>query len=144
VFAADAAVATLVSPATMARALLRREAVRRPIRDALKLAWNKYEEARADYFITFALAHAAQRGLDAPTRGGRGKDPSIRERVLALGQTPSNMIAEARAQPEPEAAARLGLYLADPEATVRDATKRFVARGAPGRPIVPDRPIAPP
>lgn len=135
VFAADAAAATLVSPAAMARALLRREAVRRPIRDALKLAWNQHDQARDGSFIALALAHAAEQGLDAPIRRQRGTDPAIRDRIGALGQDLSAMIAEAKAAPGPEAAGRLGLYLADPEATVREATRRFVARGAPGRPI---------
>ncbi len=134
VFAADAAAATLVSPAAMAHALLRREAVRRPIRNALKFAWNRHEQARAGDFIAFALAYAAKRGLDAPQRRRRGTGPAIRDRIRALGQDSSAMIAEAKAPPEPEAADRLGHYLADPEATVRDATRRFVARGAPERP----------
>jgi hypothetical protein len=138
VFAADAAAATLVSPAAMARALLRQQAVRRPIRTALKLAWNQHEQARADYFIAFALAHVSQHPLDSPMPRRTKSDPTIRERILALGQEPSDtMIADARARPEPEAAARLGRYLADPEAIVREATKRFVSRGAPGRPIMP-------
>ncbi len=135
VLAADAAAATVVSPAAMARALLRQEAVRGPIRKALKLAWNQHEQTRVDHFIAFALAHVSRSGLDAPIRRRRGRGPSIRERILALGQQPSDMIGEASARPEPEAASRLGRYLADPEATVRDATRRFFARGAPGRPL---------
>lgn len=136
VFAADAAAATLVSPAAVARALLRRRTVRRPIRKALKLAWNQHEQARADYFIAFALAHAAQSQLDTPLLRVTKGDPSIHERFLALGQELSDtMIAKARARPDPDAADRLSHYLADPEATVRDATKRFVSRGAPWRPI---------
>ncbi len=136
VFAADAAAATLTSPAAAARALLRRRTVRRPIRKALKLAWNQHEQARAGYFIAFALAHAAQSGLDSPLLRGTKGDPSVRERFRALGQElSSTMIAEARTPPGPEAAGRLSHYLADPEAIVREATKRFVSRGAPWRPI---------
>ncbi|MFX8324062.1 hypothetical protein ABTL43_19900, partial [Acinetobacter baumannii] len=80
----------------------------------LKFAWNRHEQARAGDFIAFALAYAAKRGLDVPIRRQGGADPAIRDRIRALGQDSSAMIAEAKAPPEPEAADRLGHYLADP------------------------------
>lgn len=136
IFAADAAAASLVSPAAAASALLRREAIRGPIREALELGWRDYKQARATDFTAFILAQVARHGLDDPLPRANQGDPSIRERLAALGQDLSDaMLAEATAPPGPEAAARLDRYLADPAAIVGDATGRFVARGAPWRPV---------
>lgn len=133
--AADAAGAAVVSAAAAARTLLRQEALRDLVEHTLDSAWTSPAKAPRD-LVAAIIARAAKHGLNDPT--GRLDDemphpadshPPTRARLAALGQDLSpEMIAAVTAPPEPEAAARLGRYLADPDAITVEATARFVAR----------------
>lgn len=133
--AADATSAAVVSAPAAARTLLRQEALRDLVEDTLDSAWTNPAEAPPD-LIAAIIARAAGRGLNDPT--GRldnemphptDSHPPTRVRLAALGQDLSPaMIAAVTAPPEPEAAARLARYLADPAALCGAATARFLAR----------------
>jgi len=131
-FAADAAGAGVTSTEAASRALLRTTAAHRGIEAVLEAAYGTPASAPPD-LVAAVLEHAAEQGLADPAPHLEEEvphptdtHPPTRQRIAALGSDLPTLLAGAALPPEPDAAARLAGYFADPAGLCRRATEDFM------------------